>query len=236
MRIEANEASGETVILSHGDNLADVPESHQWLITPEMEEAFAAPIEYFQSTADRCPFPKMKAWLVESLARREWELQLHLGPYPDDYPDYNLCGFEWQSESVRTAVIELPRPFDLSDFPEDLQAYWSLVNKVHWNGFGCAGGLSGCTSRWNGPDTLHPTLSQFFEDWRGDELNPDETHVWGSSPCGDMVIYVRDGRGGWAEHGEHIVRLLGSIGDTIDHIYGKLMAGESPEWERAWYS
>lgn len=230
MRTEDNEMQGTTVVLTAGDRLDDVPESHQALITEDIQAVFADPFSYFDELAKRCPFHQMREWIRAGLKERNWELQLHRG-----WCDIALTGFEWQSESVRSAILELPRSCDLTEFPEELQEFWSLVGIVHWNGFGCSGGLGACADETRNTGDILMPLSCFDGNWTGATFDPDEAFSWGRSPCGDLVICLNDGRGGWAYLGDHKVHLLGSIGDTINHIFRRLIENRCPEWEREWY-
>jgi hypothetical protein len=86
-------------------------------------------------------------------------------------------------------------------------------------GFGAAGGLDG-----------HAPLTAFAFNYHGAGVDPAWSFVFGWSPCGDMIIYTADGRGGWPNHGSHEIRLLGSVVDTIDWVYGELLADRCPDY------
>ena len=101
-------------------------------------------------------------------------------------------------------------------------SYYRLVGYVDWMGFGAAGGLDGPVG--------HTPLRAFAFDYHGADVDPARAFVFGWSPCGDMIAYTADGRGGWLNHGSHEVRLLGSVLDTIDWVYGELLAGRSPDY------
>ena len=45
-----------------------------------------------------------------------------------------------------------------------------------------------------------------------------------------MIVYTADGRGGWLCHENGEIRLLGSVLDTIDWVYGELLADRCPDF------
>src|SRR5687768_16906447 len=119
MRREENEAGGQSICLSPGDRLAEVPPPHRRLITPAIRAAFADPPRYFRHVADRCPFPTMAAWLRALLAEGAWELRLHQG-YSDDYA---AAGFDWSSAALRGAMITPPSARPRRRLPPALRRY-----------------------------------------------------------------------------------------------------------------
>jgi hypothetical protein len=222
VEIRGNEAGGQTVTLAGGDDLRKVPKSHRHLITSNIRTAFADPTQYFRDVADQCRFPQMARWLRALLAENQWALQLHRG-----YGKHASAGFCWRSENVRCAMIGLPSDLDLSGYPASLQEYYSLVDVVDWDGVW----VSRSPRRGRGD----PPLTVFRFDYYGAEVDLDETFVWGYSPCGDMLIYTADGRGGWLNHESHQIHLLGTIADAINWVYSELLANRCPEWnQRKW--
>jgi hypothetical protein len=218
VEIQENDSGGQSVVLAAGDDLRTVPKSHRRLITATIRDAFRDPTAYFRNVADRCPFKQMARWLKALLAENQWELELHRG-----FGKHASAGFAWDSEMVRGAMIGLPVDQDLSGFPATLQEYYALIDQVAWNGFGCAGGLAGVGE--------HPPLCVLRCDFHGAKVNLEETFIWGSSPCGDMLIYTADDRGGWLNHGSHQIHLLGTIAGTINWVYSELLARRCPEWD-----
>lgn len=219
MKIEDNEDGGTSVILEEGDDLASVPDSHAYLITPQLREAFSDPVGRFCKIAECCPFPEMARWLRTLLETPRWQLELNQG----DPQEYASAGYYWASQYVRSATIDLPGG-TLPKFPKTLVDYYSLVDAVDWMGFGCAGGLAGAGG--------HAPLRAFPYDWQ--DIDADEVSVWGYSPCGDMIIWTADGRGGWLSHETGRMQLLGTIEELIDWVYAKLSANECPEYDREW--
>ena len=223
MRREKNEGGGESIRLGPGDRLVEVPPPHRGLITPAIRAALDDPPRYFRQIADRCPFDKMAAWLRALLAEGEWDLQLHQG-YP---AEWTSAGFLWASDTVRAAVITpshgRPRP----GLPPALRRYYSLVGAIDWMGFGCAGGLEGA-----GP---HTPLTAFPYACHGADVDPNATFVFGFSPCGDMLIYTADDRGGWLGHESGQIHLLGTIEQTLEWVYAELLANRGPGFDyRRW--
>jgi hypothetical protein len=219
MQIEENERGGKTVILTAGDNLDKVPRSHRYLLTPPLRAAFANPPAHFLRIMKRCPFPHMARWLGALLSAGRWELQLNRGPGSDKR--FSMAGFDWRSDQVRGATIGLPAVVPPRTFPQQLRQHYSLVEFVSWGGFGYGGSLDGL-----GDNLL---LTAFAFDYHGADVDLEQTFVWGGNACGDMLICTMDGRGGWLGLGSHEIRLLGTIGDTIDWVYSELLAGRTPE-------
>jgi len=222
MEITENEGGGKTVRLFAGDRLVKVPKSHTELITPQIRQAFADPTAYFRSICERCSFQKMAKWLKTLIASNAWSLELHRG----DPPANKMAGFLWDSQEVTPALVGPPTQFDTNKYPSDLQIYFSLVNQVHWNDFGNAGGLDGVGS--------HPPLSQFVFDYSGHDIDVKTASVWGWSFCGDMLIYTSDGRGGWFSHESQEVHMLGTIRKAINWVFAELWAGRTPEYDYDW--
>jgi hypothetical protein len=217
-----NEGGGKTVVLVAGDDLKKVPRSHRALITDPIREAFPDPPANFARLAERCPFGKMARWIKALVSQGQWELQLNWGWQKR----WSLAGFYWSSEKVRGATIALPKKIDLRQYPKPLQEYYSLVDGVNWNRFGCAGGME--------PAGKHTPLTSFNYDYYGDKVIPDKTFVWGTSPCGDLLLFTSDGRGGWLCHENGHIHLLGTIEETINWIYSELLADRCPEYDYKW--
>ena len=222
MRTENNEGGGTSVILVAGDDLGKVPKSHRMLVTPQLREAFANPTLYLRRVAERCPFPSMALWLRSLIAANQWELALHRGVPPE----WIAAGIASWSDDVRNAEITpASGPVALS-LPAALKQYYSLVDRVSWMPFGCAGHLEGGTN--------HPPLTTFHYTYHGADIDPARTFVFGWSPGGDMLIYTEDGRGGWLCHENGKIHLLGSVEATIDWIYAELQADRCPDFDHGW--
>jgi hypothetical protein len=223
MQVEPNEGGGKSVFLTAGDRLSRVPKSHRELITPLIEEVFADPIGHFHELALAVrSFPAFSKWLKELLKEGLWALWLHRG----DPPSWTEVGFYFLSEKVRTAEItpsgrKVPRRL-----PSALREYYSLVDRVSWMPFGCAGNLDGADE--------HPSLTNFDFEYHGADIDPAKTFVFGWSPGGDMLIYTQDDRGGWLCHENGKIYLLGSVRETINWVYEELLADRCPLFNYDW--
>jgi len=123
---------------------------------------------------------------------------------------------------MRGAIIAPATEGDFPDgCPADLTIYYGLVDSVNWNGIGAGGSFYG---------SEHPCLTSLTRHPQGDPVDPEETYIWGDSPCGDRLIWTMDGHAGWYAMGSHKVHLLGSVADTINWVYRELNRDESPEW------
>jgi hypothetical protein len=217
-----NDGGGKSVMLAAGDSLEKVPKSHRDLITPRIREVLEDPAAYFGEVAARTPFRNMAKWLRALMKENNWELALHQG----DPKEHRAARFAFYSEKVRWAEITPAAERVPASLPPTLREYYSLVDEVSWSGFGCSGGLAGCTG--------HPPLSVFGFEVRGARIDPQQAFVFGWSFCGDMLIYATKDRGGWCCHENGKVHLLGSIGDTINWVYGELLANRTPEFNYEW--
>jgi hypothetical protein len=224
MFIEDNDGGGKSVFLTAGDSLAKIPKSHRKLLTPRLREVFADPLAHFQKVADSCPFASMAAWLNALLTGGTWILALHQG----DPATLTEAGFLWVSEEVLTAEITPSCGTKFPHQPPALRRYYSLVDGVRWMSFGCAGGLIGCQEY----SSLADDFSHY--EFHGADIDPAKTFVFGSSSCGDMLIYTEDGRGGWFCHENGKIHLLGTVEDTIQWIYGELLENRSPDFDYNW--
>ena len=178
----------------------------------------ADPVDALRGVANRAVSPNMRLWFRRMAEAGNWQLQLHKAAHGATRAGYYLsCSGIWGAEVGPSQVILLA-----NSPPPDLSNYYCLVGYVDWMGFGAAGGLDGAEE--------HMPLTAFNFDYRGAGVNPARTFVFGWSPSGDMIIYTADGRGGWLNHGSHEIRLLGSVTDTIDWVYGELLADRCPDY------
>src|SRR5262249_14225970 len=153
--------------------------------------------------AAACPFPKMALWLRALVQTNRWELLLERDPGSDKR--IAMAWFEWQSDEVRGANISPAGERNLAGYPHALRTYYSLVDSVYWIGFGYKVGLEGAGR--------HLSLAAMELDYHGDAVDPRSASVFGSSMCGDMLIFTLDGRGGWLNLHTHEIRLIGTIAD-----------------------
>ncbi len=218
MEISEEEFGGTRVRLWAGDNLRSVPPSHRGLITPEIEAWWADPVRALRDVGQRAVTSNMGEWFRRMADHGSWCLDLHRAWHGGTRAGYSLV-----CPGIRGAEVGPPaaRPA-VQDLPPGLPDYYRLVGHVDWMGFGAAGGL-------DGPDG-HAPLTAFAFDYRGAEVELARTFIFGGSPCGDMLIYTADGRGGWLGHENGKIRLLGSVLDTINWVYGELLASRCPDF------
>lgn len=218
MDITDEEFGGTLVTLRKGDSLKSVPRSHRKLVTAEIETWWADPLGAVRRVADSAVTPNMAEWFRRMADAGSWRLELHKASYGE-----MRAGYWLSSPDIRGAEVGPPAAQPaVKHLPTGLADYYRLVEYVDWMGFGAAGGL-------DGPDG-HPSLAGFGYDYHGAEIEPARTFVFGYSPCGDMIVYTADGRGGWLGHENGEVRLLGSVLDTLDWVYGELLADRCPDY------
>lgn len=221
MREEENLGDGTSLILEPGDELAQAPGSFQALITPEIRQAFADVPGYLSRIAALCPFPNMKAWLEAALDADSWELALHQG----DPAEWTAAGFAFWPEDVYPAEVAPPRSEVPSGLPETLKTYYSLVDEVRWMSFGASGGLDGAA---NHTPISAMSFPECYPDYSLD-ADAETVCVLGWSLSGDMIVYTQDDRGGWLSHESGRFLPLGTVAETIDWVYGELLAGRVPD-------
>ena len=197
---------GTQVLLFKGDNLGEVPESHQKLLTEEIRVWWADPVAAVRSVAERAPTPNMETWFRAMADSELWVLYLHQSVFGT-----TAAGFYFFPEGIRSGEIAPPMKAPRSELlPQTLADYYRLVDSVHWMMFGTAGGLEGIRG--------HEPLTTFPNEYFGVDIDPSRITVYGFSPGGDMLVYTDDDRGGWACHENGKIHLLGSILDTIDWV------------------
>lgn len=221
MVVKENEAGGLSAFIDQSETLRVVPKSHRALLTPELRQAFRNPEKYLQGLIERCPFPAMEKWLTALLESCSYQLELHQG----EPPQWTEAGITWFSDEVCSARITPALAETAPRHPEELKQYYRLVDKVSWMPFGLGGGM------YKGAVHQHPSVEEVLWGNHPVPFDPTKAFVFGSSFCGDMLIYTLDGRGGWMCHENCRVHLLGSISDTINWIYSELQARRHPEFD-----
>ena len=218
MEVTDEEFGGTLVTLRQDDSLNSVPRSHRRLLTPEVEAWWAAPLQAVRGIADRAVTPNMGQWFRQMADSGSWRLELHKA-----LDGTTRAGYWLSCPGIRGAEVGPPpaKPI-VKHLPSTLSDYYRLVGHVDWMGFGASGGL-------DGPEG-HPSLTTLSLDYHGADVDLARTFIFGWSPCGDMILYTADGRGGWLCHENGEIHLLGSVADTIDWIYGELLADCCPDF------
>jgi hypothetical protein len=222
VEIDDEEFGGTCVTLVAGDRLKAVPRSHRRLVTPEIEAWWADPMAEVRRVGDRAASPRMAEWFHAMAERGTWRLRLHRADHGGTQAGYDLS-----CPNLRRAEVGPPQPRARFDqLPDDLAAFYRLVGFMDWMGFGAAGGFGSASG--------HIPLSAFGFAYHGAVIDPAETFAFGWAPGGDMLIYASDGRGGWLCHENGKIHLLGSVLDTIDWVFGELLADRCPDFDYSW--
>jgi hypothetical protein len=222
MEVEEEEFGGTLVVLRAGGRLSAVPRSHRRLVTPAVAAWFADPPGACRAVAAETPAPRMAAWFRAAADAADWRLELHRASHGETRAGYWLA-----APGVRGAEVGPPAAGpDLGRLPAALAAFYRLVGFVDWMGFGAAGGIDGPAG--------HTPLSAFRYEYRGAAIDPAGTFVFGWGPAGDMLVYTADGRGGWVCHENGHVHLLGTVTDTVDWVFGELLADRCPDFDYKW--
>lgn len=219
MEVYDNDGGGKTFVLDAGDDLRAVPRSHRKLVTDDIRKVLEDPPAYFTRMAKRTPFPKMAAWLHRILETGGWQLKLARGSMADHYQ----AGFSLKAPEVRGATVGMPDrkpPAWVDALPDDLVALYEMVGFVDWMGFGTAGSVF--------PLTSMTTLTIYEGDFRGDPIDPARTVIWGTDNGDNLIADVDNDRGGWFGLGWAEIRMMGTVRDTIDWLFGELLAGRGP--------
>jgi hypothetical protein len=220
MKVEENEMGGQTVSLTLGDDLREVPRSHRKLVTPEIAAVFRDAPNYFSSIAERTPFRSMADWLMALVWENSWRLELERA---GDDKKWGRTAFRWTSKTIRGAGIGLPMEVDTNAFPAALATLYRLIGYVDWAGGAAEGQIA--------PATAAYLISSYDFNYSGDPINPDRTAVWGGQN-GDMLIADLDSdRGGWFDLPENRVHMVGTVADTVNWVFAELLAGRVPDSE-----
>jgi hypothetical protein len=231
MYVEENDAGGVSIAVFSTDDLSEVPEPHASLITDEIRAVFEDAPRYFKAIAKRSPFRSLTKWLNALISKGGWWLSIETGNAPG--ASYNQIGFDWHSKSkskskpIRGAIVGLPRKFDPANYPRGYVDFYSLLGFVDWMSLPYAGKLYDA-----GVDT--PLSRLGYKNYRGIAIDPATTRILGDSPCGDMMIYTADDRGGWMCHENAHIHIMGSTADLINWVFDELLADRVPEYDYAW--
>lgn len=218
MELSEEDFGGTLVTLVPGDSLESVPNSHRQLITRRIAKWWQDPVRALRGVAKRAVTPNMAQWFGRMADSGKWQLELHMDSYLPP-----LAGFRLSCDGIRGAEVGPPTiRLSAGRMPAALVNYYRLVGHIDWTGYCVSGGLEGPKEHW--------PLTAFDFAYHGADLDPADAFTFGSSPCGDMIIYSTDGRGGWLNKGSHEIRLLGSVLETIDWVYGELLADRCPDF------
>jgi hypothetical protein len=212
-----NDCGGTTLILTDGDNLDAVPDSHRDIVTDAMRDAFADPLSHFRQIAARTPLHNLREYLTAFVEQGSWVLIL-----ADTYmmKRATLGAFQWCHPSMYGCMFA---PASSDPVDPRFASLYAHVGWVHWDSIGHAGGIL--------PAHEHIPLS----DYGAPSTNPifpvDSSTVFATSPCGDMMIYNTHGNAGYLSHETGASYVVGTFSEMLEWVFGQLMRGQLPEFD-----
>jgi hypothetical protein len=220
MQAKTNDGGGKTLILTAGDSLSDVPQSHRDIITPEIRDAYKNPPEYFREIARQSQLKNFSSWLNDLIQRGSWSLRL-----ADIYMmERDTVGaFRWSAPGIYGAMIEPGALPEVQQRNPGFSDPFSWIRMVHWDDVAHAGGLWGTGSEWFEYDSEAESDASDFP-------LVDSTG-FGRTSCGDQFIYTKDGQAGFFSHEVSRAYSLGTIRDALEWIFGELHAGHEPAFD-----
>lgn len=220
---------GIQVILTTGDSLDDVPESHRAALSPEIRAAFADPYGYFIDVADRAPLRSFGTWL-RTLTEGRWELILHRDDRPEDRP---VGHFRWYVPGIGDGLF-LPGAYADTESVghPDFRLLYSVIRKIEWS-------APVYPVDYPRPPMFEGLLQpEFMYSMTGCELPyevpgfPAATStIFGHTDCGDMFVHTAEGMAGFCAHDECDAYTIGTIPEMLDRMFGMLMQGQAPHFE-----
>lgn len=96
---------GTTVILTEGDLLSDVAETHEDIVTPEIRSTWENPVQFFKSIANRTKIQSFRNYLNAMTSEVRWSLILAETFMPGREA---IGGFLWKRPSQVWALISFP--------------------------------------------------------------------------------------------------------------------------------
>lgn len=222
MEQEPNQAGGETIWLMPEESLADLPPTHQPLITPEIRTAFAAPKKYFLELAAKTELPGLAKFLEQLVGGGRCALLLATA---DEMFGGPRMAFQWwvPGSAAPTQLLIEPGTFALPEHaPTGFKQLFSCVRWIHWSEVGYGGGLFHADEQ--------PTLRDYGATCRSKLFPPAATRIFGSNSCGDMLIYNQD-EAGFLSHENGKAYSLGSVAQTLNWIFEELRQGREPAFD-----
>ena len=191
-----NDGGGTTIIMVEGNLLADVPVSHEDIVTPEIRSSFENPVRFFELIAERTEISSFRRYLNAMTSGGRWSLVL-----ADTYMPVRrtVGGFLWKHPSQYRALIS-PANSDLVTGP--FSVLYNDVGIVHWNDIAWGGGLFHFAD--------HILLDKHGIPSQDERFPETSTSVFGSSSCGDVMVYNSDS----AIHGDTAPSDSAIHGDT----------------------
>lgn len=212
-----NDGGGTTLVLAEGDDLDSVPESHVDILTDPIRRAFGAPTSYFGEVAKRTPITNLRGYLSNFVTDGRWTLLL-----ADTYMmDRDTIGaFQWLHPDQHACMIT---PADAPCSDRRFSPIYDDIALLHWDSIAHSGGIL--------PFHQHISLADYGAHSTNPAFPVDSTHVFGSSACGDMMIYDSEGNAGYLSHENGTSYATGTVSEMVDWVCGKLTKNQTPEFD-----
>ena len=221
---------GSQVILTAGDSLDDVPESHRAILTPAARAVFADPHGYFAEIADLPSFPTFRNWLRTEL-RKNW--YLILCDHDGDSRSTELQ-FAWGDDLDRAVAWFIPgelRPDEYCSHP-DLRPLFRGLRSIRWWWPDFAG--------FFGPGdwlTVRDAMFRWYPLSMGGlrkelpNFPLDESYVLVNTSRRDDIIHNAAGQTAFVSYETGAAYRLGEIVDTVEWIFAELSAFREPRFD-----
>jgi hypothetical protein len=207
----------KTLALTRSDSLEAIPRSYRKILLPAIEAWWKDPREVLRSISEKAFTPNMREWFRCAINDGTFELYLHKASFG------NQASLDVSCPSIRGAELTPPEPDrSFEKYPAGLRELFALLGDIQWCGYLGGGGI-------DGPDGLLP-LRMFEFDYHGADIEIDRAFGFGSCPGGDKIIATLDGQGGFLNHSSHEIHLHGTITETVDWVFGELLANRCPDF------
>ncbi len=203
-----NDFDDESILISPGTDLSEVPDPFAELLTDEHRAAFTTPSRYFAGLAAECTIPLMRTWL-ELLADAD-QCQIEI----------NLC--EWSKAVIARVArfqISLREPVDLPPPGLSLKQLYSLILATYHEGFAHAGGLH------------EPrTVDQYGLHIESDNDVPPDAVAFFTTAGGDSIIAVGTSAY-WYSHETCGLVPASTVSDVLAEYFEHLLRGKEREFD-----
>ena len=217
MMKRTNDLGGTTWILADSDVLDDLPPSHRDIVSDSLRAAYSDPRRFVRIIAEQTSIRTLRDYLINFAEAGHCSLVVA------DYfnPRRSTFGaLQWTHQCQHYCFIA-PAVSQLEEGP--LAPFYSLLHLVHWDHVGHAGGLL--------PLDEHITLRQYADASSNPTFPLESSQVFGISSCGDAMLYNSAGEAGYFSHEDGSSYVIGSFVDMVNWVFGKLLRGESPEFD-----
>lgn len=205
------------MILAEGDDLDAVPDSHGDIVTEAIRNAFLDPRSYFRQIAGRTSLRNLRDYIIAFVDHGNWSLII-----ADTYmmERATIGAFQWFHPSIYGCMFA-----PATSKPDDprFAPLYADIAMAHWNRVGYAGGIL--------PSHEHMPLSVYGASSTNPKFPIDSSTVFATSPCGDMMIYNKDGEAGFLSHESGDSYVVGTVPEMLDWVFGELMQGQLPEFD-----